>query len=830
MIFAYGESNRSASANSRSERRSWMKKLGKFSKKFYSIVFCMLYMIIISVVVLANFKIMHFTLKENAKQRAFDELRVKVRVHTIMTESSIKKEFAQLHVIESILSSEDENGENQFDTMWDMLEQTEKFTMLGFADMSGEAIDYKGERIGNISEKSYFKDIVQGDVEEKCVYLETTFRSEEPELLYAIPVYRKGEMRGILFKTRAISKIKDTVIKDIQFDGEASMFAVNLEGDILSISNAKDVFVLTHNLFEDDDDLILKDISNEELKKNLEDMKTGECIFKYNDKIKYAVYTPSILNGWTIFGMVDKDIAISQYEKSHQVIKRSMIVVTVMFIVSLVLSILFVILHIKKQKNLEIERYLKYDSYDKIMEELTCPVFKYSIEEDKIIANKKFQEFNGYSVIDNFFANSEKWIKTYPEFNFEGLITEIKNVIQNQKIVAFESVLQKKNKKAYWLKIILVPVSDDTKKVLKVFGAIMDTTQEHETFEETVEMMACAPTGLHRCYLNEPIHDEYVSEGFQRMLGYSAEEINTLIGSEGNYSNLLLEQDREKYEAFITRLSKTGESDTCEYRMVCKDGSLLTVSDTMEVKYSSDGMKYGYAVVTDNSKYQEAQEQNEKKLKELRIQLNESRIKISTGQMQPHFLYNALASIREVVLENPEYASDLIFDFTTHLRACIKSMASEDLIPFSQEIENIKAYVSIEKMRFGDKMQVKYDILESDFSIVPLSIQPLVENAIRHGIYERGKAGGIVIISSYCDENSIIIKVEDNGVGFDVTTIKNEIECKERDSTGLCSLIFRFKNLMNANVEIESEIGEGTRIIVRIPMKGEKNIESNYCR
>lgn len=81
--------------------------------------------------------------------------------------------------------------------------------------------------------------------------------------------------------------------------------------------------------------------------------------------------------------------------------------------------------------------------------------------------------------------------------------------------------------------------------------------------------------------------------------------------------------------------------------------------------------------------------------------------------MQPHFLYNALASIREIVLENPEYAADLIFDFTTHLRACIKSMASEEFTSFHQEIENIKAYVNIEKMRFGDKLQVQYDIQES---------------------------------------------------------------------------------------------------------------------
>ena len=227
----------------------------------------------------------------------------------------------------------------------------------------------------------------------------------------------------------------------------------------------------------------------------------------------------------------------------------------------------------------------------------------------------------------------------------------------------------------------------------------------------------------------------------------------------------------------------------------------------------------------------EAQERNEKKLEKLEIQLNEARIKISIGQMQPHFLYNALASIREVVLENPEYAADLIFDFTTHLRACIKSMASEEMISFSQEIENIKAYVNIEKMRFGDKMKVQYDIQECDFQIVPLSIQPLVENAIRHGLYERGNQWrGIVNICSYRQEDEIIIMIEDNGVGFDVEKIAKEIKCHERDSTGLQNLIFRFENLMNATVNIESVIGIGTKVTVKIPVKGEKNNASDYSR
>ena len=181
---------------------------------------------------------------------------------------------------------------------------------------------------------------------------------------------------------------------------------------------------------------------------------------------------------------------------------------------------------------------------------------------------------------------------------------------------------------------------------------------------------------------------------------------------------------------------------------------------------------------------------------ELKDSLLLARMKNSKSQMQPHFLYNALASIREIVLDDPDYAADLIYDFTTHLRACIRYMSNDDRIPFSKELENIGAYVNIEKMRFGDRLTVEYELGASDFFIVPLSIQPFVENAIRHGIFERGRRGGTVWVKSYQDEEHMIIEISDNGVGFDKDKVFTECESGERDSTGIQNNIFRLEKLM----------------------------------
>ncbi len=211
------------------------------------------------------------------------------------------------------------------------------------------------------------------------------------------------------------------------------------------------------------------------------------------------------------------------------------------------------------------------------------------------------------------------------------------------------------------------------------------------------------------------------------------------------------------------------------------------------------------------------QQRKDQELAELENALQMSRIHNFTSQMQPHFLYNALGSIQEIILDNPEYASELVGDFTTHLRCCIRAMSSDALLPFEQELENVRAYVNIEKMRFGEKLKVKYDIPVVDFKILPLSIQPLVENAIRHGIYQRGPVGGTVIIRSRELPDRWVIEVEDDGVGFDVKAFKSDSAAGTKDSTGLNNIQFRLNKVMNSNLIIRSKPGSGTKATVIIP-------------
>lgn len=222
------------------------------------------------------------------------------------------------------------------------------------------------------------------------------------------------------------------------------------------------------------------------------------------------------------------------------------------------------------------------------------------------------------------------------------------------------------------------------------------------------------------------------------------------------------------------------------------------------------------------------EQKREQELEMLETELLLSRIRNSTSQMQPHFLYNALGSIQEVILMDPQYASDLLGDFTVHLRSCVRAMTTDAPIPFTDELKNIQAYVNIEKMRLGDKLEVEYNIQTSDFMILPLCIQPLVENAIRHGIYKKGKAGGKVTIRTNEGEKSVLVWVKDDGVGFDAEQLFRDIKNGKIDSTGLKNICFRLEKVMGASVNVHSEIGGGTVVAIWLPK--EVNHASDYSR
>ncbi len=203
------------------------------------------------------------------------------------------------------------------------------------------------------------------------------------------------------------------------------------------------------------------------------------------------------------------------------------------------------------------------------------------------------------------------------------------------------------------------------------------------------------------------------------------------------------------------------------------------------------------------------------KAAELDKQLSDANMAIMVSQIQPHFLYNALNTIKYLIKRDPKKAEKAIVSFSYYLRGNMDSLTQKAPIPFSEEIEHVKHYSDIELLRFGDRINVEYDIKCDSFSVPALSIQPIVENAIKHGI-TKNLDGGTVKISSFEEENCYCVKIDDNGVGFD---IDNPVYADgiNRTHIGLSNVAGRLKSISNADFEIKSREGEGTQVTIKIP-------------
>ncbi len=199
---------------------------------------------------------------------------------------------------------------------------------------------------------------------------------------------------------------------------------------------------------------------------------------------------------------------------------------------------------------------------------------------------------------------------------------------------------------------------------------------------------------------------------------------------------------------------------------------------------------------------------------EKEIKLKDSKQVIYNTQIIPHFIFNSLAAINEMIHKDADYANDLLCDFSKYLRSKIDfNVNKENLICFGSELEHIQAYLNIENAKLNNKYNIQINAEATDFYVPYLSVQPFIENSIRHGLLP--KANGNLLIKSYETEEFYNIHIADDGIGF------NTKDNSKNDRIGINNSISRLKEMVNANVEIISEIDVGTTVIIRIPKRGE---------
>lgn len=199
------------------------------------------------------------------------------------------------------------------------------------------------------------------------------------------------------------------------------------------------------------------------------------------------------------------------------------------------------------------------------------------------------------------------------------------------------------------------------------------------------------------------------------------------------------------------------------------------------------------------------------KLGKLKEMATKAEIKALQTQINPHFLFNALNTIISFVRINPNKARELIINLSTYLRYNLET--GDNFVDIYRELEQVKAYVEVEKARFGDKLNVVYNIDEElDVKIPSLIIQPIVENSIKHGILMDGNKGTVKIDVKKVENGKVKIAVEDDGVGISEEVIKKVYENRmQENKIGISNVNNRLKYIYGKGLIIE-RLDKGTKI------------------
>ncbi|MBQ9247042.1 MAG: histidine kinase [Ruminococcus sp.] len=190
-------------------------------------------------------------------------------------------------------------------------------------------------------------------------------------------------------------------------------------------------------------------------------------------------------------------------------------------------------------------------------------------------------------------------------------------------------------------------------------------------------------------------------------------------------------------------------------------------------------------------------------------ELANQRASVMVLQMRPHFIYNTMMGIYYLSDQDPGKAKQVTLDFTTYLRKNFTAIVSEDTIPFHNELEHTRAYLAVEQAQFEDVFFVSFDTPHTMFRVPPLTLQPIVENAVKHGMSSSSDPIHISVVTRQTESGSEII-VEDDGPGFDPVD-DNE------PHIALNNIRQRLSLMCGGTLTIATREGGGTSVKVTIP-------------
>ena len=207
-------------------------------------------------------------------------------------------------------------------------------------------------------------------------------------------------------------------------------------------------------------------------------------------------------------------------------------------------------------------------------------------------------------------------------------------------------------------------------------------------------------------------------------------------------------------------------------------------------------------------------------LDESRARLSRAEVRALRAQISPHFVYNALTTIASFIRTDPARARELLIEFADFTRYSFRSAG--EFTTLQDELANIERYIRLEKARFGDRLNIKLNISPEVLTVVLpfLALQPLVENAVRHGLAGKPEGGTITITAENAGAECVIV-VEDDGVGMDPNRLTEDLEDAHLSGAhvGLGNVDDRMRSAFGDDfgLIVDTNIGAGTKITLRVP-------------
>lgn len=220
---------------------------------------------------------------------------------------------------------------------------------------------------------------------------------------------------------------------------------------------------------------------------------------------------------------------------------------------------------------------------------------------------------------------------------------------------------------------------------------------------------------------------------------------------------------------------------------------------------------YGNIYIRQGQEIEQSLLENARKDAQLAWQRNQ----LTRSQIKPHFIFNCLGSIEQLCRMDPDRAAKATNHFAKYLRVNMDAMGEQSLVPFSKELEHIHHYIWLEQMRFGERLGYEEEIETTDFYLPPLSVQPIVENSVKHGMVGKFDIPTKISVSVHETEDVWEIRIEDDGAGFDVNEVKND----GRSHIGIQNVRESLMKMVNGEMTVSSRIECGTTVVIRIPKK-----------